>query len=586
MKSGSILAALFLGTVFPPSLFPSPPAGPHEDPPSQAPLETRILSFPDLLLPCTPPPAVRFFPILGDGFADGPVLDILSNGSEDEESSEGPFYIFPSPEDPILIPDEVGKMLRPFVGAQELKGKDRDFQVFGGNLLLVQPARVIEKAEAGLTFLSRLLRPRLSIRLAVFLDPAPASGRAVRTIPFRDGEALLRSLEKGEGGRLLFQAEREAAAFQPVFLGRTRRFSFLGDLELEVAAKTSAARPLEKTLSLRQGVLLSSRPSPLGEELELACHALYQEPAGAPRGLSLHTGNPRMTMETAEFLDFQTGITLGLRENLALLLAPGGWQRPHLKFLLLVQRLSPPPQGEENVLFLSRDFFTPPGDSLPPADPDFNEMGWQYIKALIPKDLACEEFPRWIRISAPKADLASLRSRVERALAPFRRTFLVEIQREIAPVAPMGEGDRRWRPLGPPTAVLCRKGKPALALLGREKSYVAGYEVEIAEKSAAADPTVKTAFSGSLLLVRVDPQGEKTWVELNLLESSLLGFRRLPSAEITRIGTAFVPDLGQVHIQQSFSMKPGESRPLGWGPKRILRGRLYKTRLTLTLHIL
>ena len=470
----------------------------------------------------------------------------------------------------------------------------------GSRLLACQVPEFMKMAADALAGLREVLRPRVSYRMALYLEGGPPPLQPLQVMDPARGETLFRQVTEGRMGRLLYTSSGRGKAHDSLFLGRTRVFSFLKDLEVEVAQGASISDPQMGSFELRRGVRLTALPSLTGSRMELFGLFFFQELAGGPIGMGLQTGKPRMFMERARVENFQTGFATLFTDRLALLLAPGGWKKPHLRLLLLVKRLDPYPSLPEGMLFVNtgkdqESLFSNgafPERNLEGKNLNLEEWAPSYpslenlvelLKALQPGSLDVENGPFHILVKGPKNLVEKAKKLTEMLYKGYKRRFHFEVFREISPADPMSEEERSWLPLAPPTEIPCLGGRTAFAFQGREESFVKDMDVEIAQKAATCNPIVEGCFDGSQVLVRVEPAGDQCSVKLDLLEASVLGIRRIASAENTNIGTIQAPDLRVVRWKETFYMKPGEVRSLGYGPPRLIDGRLYKTRISIRL---
>ncbi len=585
-----LLAGLLLAS-------PSPPAKPEprkplrKAPPKAAPaFQVRIFTLPALLgerVKITPIPMGRIF---------GP-WDLRPNSHPVQSMLFGDLF-FPhaaQANDPFEV--DLVDFLTFWTGPKPWNQKGafvRTLSNFPGpdltkRIMVSQTPEIMKEVETCLRVLQRAFRPRFTLEAALFLAPSTPEDRAFQALDPNRGEALFREVEEGRYGRLLSLAKGDCLAYDSLFLGKARSFPLVPDLDVELAQKAFIADPQTRVLKLRQGLALSVFPSPLEDHTEVAGLVIFQEPKAPPEGMGLQTRKPRMFLERARIENLQVKFTVSFQDRLALLLAPGGWKRPHLRVLLLAKRLDPYPDFPEGkVLFkthgriaslrLDAENFQTWESTFP--DPDET---CDILQDLEPKSLETFNGPWGTLLKGPKPLVTQAGNLVKSLYQDFQRKFRLEVIREKTPAEPYGDEERTWTPLGLPTVIPCLGGDLAFALLGEEENYVSDYDVAIAAKAEVANPVVNGTFDGSQVLVRVDPAGEVCSVKLSLLEQSLLGFRRIPSAEISRIGTIQAPDLRWTCWNRRFLMRPGETRSLGFGPPRRIGGRLYKTRVRIRL---
>ncbi len=590
MITPCLLAALLLGSPAPPAPKKLPKRKAPQAPPA---FQVRIFTLPALLgekvrdsnpligrffLPWTPPPDSK-----------PPQALLLSSM---------PIHWLPCDPDaskPFASPDDLKEILSFWAGAklgtqlkESIQKVDSPWDTTLDRFMVSQTPEAMKKIEEFLRTLQQGLRPRYSFKAVLFLAPDNRTDKPFQVMDPIRGEAIFQDLENGRLGRVLYIARGNCMAWDSIFLGKTRSVSFVPDLEVEIAQKASIANPETRTLKLNQGLALAPKPSLKGEATEISGLVIFQEPKTSPKAMGLQTTRPRMIIEKAKIENLQMEFSLSFKDRLALLLAPGGWRRPNLRVLLLAKRLDPAPDFPEGRAILSpfcistsfaAGFFE---NRWIPSYPS-----WEFFLELLNGDkfdrLKYLQINTGIFLKGPKEALNRAISLAESIYKEFQRKFRLEVIREKIPVEPYGLEENDWTPLGLPTVIPCLGGRSAFALLGEEENYVSDYDGEVAAKTEISDPQVKRTFDGSQVLVRVDPAGEVCAVKLDILEQSLLGFRRIPSAEITKCGTIEAPDLRWVHWNRRYLMRPGETRLLGFGPPRRVGDRLYRTRVSIRL---
>ncbi len=587
MITPCLLAALLLGS-------PAPPA-PKKPLQKKAPpaFQVRIFTLPALLgeklrdsnpligrifLPWTPPPDSK-----------PPQALLLSSM---------PIHWLPCDPDaskPFASPGDLKEILSCWAGEklgtqsrESIRKVDSALDTPPDRIMVSQTPEAMKKIEEYLRTLQQGLRPRYSFKAVLFLAPRNRTDKPFQVLDPTRGEAIFQEIENGRFGRVLHIARGNCMAWDSIFLGKTRSVSFIPDLEVEIAQKASIANPETRTLKLNQGLALAPTPSFRCNATEISGLVIFQEPKASPKAMGLQTIRPRMIIEKARIENLQMEFSLSFKDRLALLMAPGGWRRPNLRVLLLAKRLDPTPDFPEGRAILS-PIYTSTSFSVGFFD---NKWASSYPSCDFFLDiLKGDKFDRLnflqmntgIFLKGPKEVLNRAISLAESIYKGFQRKFRMEVIREKIPVEPYGVEEKDWTLLGLPTVIPCLGGRSAFVLLGEEENYVSDYDEEVAAKTEISDPQVKRTFDGSQILVRVDPAGEVCAVKLDILEQSLLGFRRIPSAEITKCGTIEAPDLRWVHWNRRYLMRPGETRLLGFGPPRRIGDRLYRTRVSIRL---
>ncbi len=574
-----LLALLLPGCPTPPT---SPPAPPQV-------YKTRFFSLPALSAPKTNVKALQM------GRLFQPPESSLSLPQGLLVQGEKPGFFPPGVDPCITSPGEIEEALHFWTGPRAWTPGGTSFlplshaPAFSSRVMVSQTPEILREVESCLEALRRTLRPRFSFRAALFLAPPDGGAPPFQALDPRRGDTLFKEVSEGRYGKLLALSRGNCLAFDSLFLGKTRSLTFLSDLDVEVASKSVIADPKMKSLLLRQGVGVAPFPSPLGDKTELACFLVYQAPLAEPRGVGLQVEEPRMVLEKARIENIQAEFTVGFKDRLALLLAPGSWEEPHLRLLLLAKRLDPYPEFPGGVFaFPKMGAATTTGWGA--EVPDLWSSA-HLDKGLLPQIFrgldqgACKVLtqPHILFLKGPQRLVEKARDVAGKILGGFERSFRFQVAREKTPAEPYADEEREWTPLGTPTVVPCLGGRAGFAFLGREETYVADFNAEIAQKAQVAVPVVAGVFDGSQVLVRVDPAGDVCSVKVDILEQRLEGFRRIPSAETKKNGTIQAPRLEWSHWAETFCMRPGETRFLGYGPPRIIRGRLYRTRVSIRL---
>ncbi len=158
------------------------------------------------------------------------------------------------------------------------------------------------------------------------------------------------------------------------------------------------------------------------------------------------------------------------------------------------------------------------------------------------------------------------------------RSFVVEFERQVRPADGTGE----WRAFGAPIRVPCLGRRTGYALSGSEQSYVADYNVEIAQSSSVADPVVQSVFDGTQVIASVHPTDESCRVRFALVDSALNHFRQVAAAA-EGVGSIECADVVGTEFDRVVMIKPGETMELGEGPIRFLEGGQFRSRLRLKL---
>jgi len=172
-------------------------------------------------------------------------------------------------------------------------------------------------------------------------------------------------------------------------------------------------------------------------------------------------------------------------------------------------------------------------------------------------------------------NVAAAAAFLREAAADRMRNYRVEILREWR-----SGSDAGWKPLGPNLCIPCLAGRIGFALAGSEESYVGDHDVEVAQEAKIFDPVDRACFDGVQAVVAVEPRGKACRLQVAVLESSLLGFRRIGPAS-PDVGPIRVPKLREVVFRQARLVKPGTTCVLGEGPARRVEGkRLSRTRIS------
>lgn len=469
----------------------------------------------------------------------------------------------------------------------------------GGKLFVSNSGDVIDRAVEHLDQLRKTVLPRLALRYVLF-QPRAAEGGGMQRLDRDEARRLYLDATSGKLGEVLHSGAARCRAGDRVHMGERRTVRFQMDLSTEVATKSKAGDPRLGELTLGEGLACMPLVRPDGKGIAVFGFLTWRRLGSA----GIHSQDivaPGSHVELAEIDQVQRAFSLALEGDGGALISFGGVNAPPCRALLLVERIDPavPPQAMPAIL--------PTGlvtsDALrllrPPASVRWQADGVKEQPVGFTEKLEIDTIAQLCRTLAGDPDTgfelrvgpvhltarggqqqveASLRA-ARFAMRHLDRSFVIELTQEGQPEDQPGA---EWTDLGQPIVIPCLGQRVGYALQGTERSYVADFNVEIAQNSSIADPVISVVFDGSRVLASVEPLDKLCRVGMHLLAKSLLGLRRVaPGAE--NAGAVWCPEVSEVELHRSVVLTPGESQELGEGPVREIHGRRYRTRLGLTL---
>ncbi len=512
-----------------------------------------------------------------------------------DEGGWEPFPLFREDVRPLSM-DDLIELVR---GSYEATLEREGLQLFegGSRLMAVEEKDCLDKIDSWLAQIRKSAMPRIQYEYVLFEagrgNPLPAT-----KLTAADAKSLVERLARGDGGRILYRGNAEGRPGDALELGEIQKSKFVGDHNIEVAQKAMIGDPITMDLELGHGVELRGYLSPDGRSIGIFGMWTDREVVDGFELEDSTAFNLNM-LEKARVQSLQRVFSLRSNGADAFLLAPGGMARPELRVLLICHAELTPPQASSNLVLVPTALLTSKElrDSIenpkrhdgigplialgkPDLSPDLLLSSLNSLVAGVDESRCDALANHWILLGG-KPDFVSRGRDLIRFLGKdATRSFVVELVREAVPT---DQDDwKQARRLGQPLRVYCMGGRFGYVMDAREETYVADYNVEIAQEAEGADPVVEVLKDGLYGLVAVEVQGKGAIVNFSLRDSSMIDMRRV-SSPTKKVGSVELPVMRRVRVEQNVVMKIGETRSLGELAQRRIDGRLHRTRLSARL---
>ncbi|HET6203763.1 MAG TPA: hypothetical protein VFI25_13285 [Planctomycetota bacterium] len=521
-----------------------------------------MAAFP-LLLVLLPPAQLEVHPVarllrpMPESFASRYGSHIRSGPSE----GEGALPFLPaSGRLGLLSADVLQQLLRRAVGGEALA-----FDTLGDALVVRGPSTAQAKVRDLLEALQAVAAQRIEVEVS--LHEAPAENAPA------DPEKRLASAP------LLGRARLELAPGAVGSFGRRTERSFLMDYDVEVAERASVADPEFGTLLAGLGVDL--RASPLSDgRIHLTLLADRGEVLGTE---PFETGAIGLgTLEIPRVAVGCLAACASLREGeRALFEVRGLPDREGPGLLLSVQARALPREGElaGGVRLFSVGFLADAGGRILPRI-DERLLPVPDEEAADPETVPPSRFLEWLRetYGAARFDAALGASGLAVPCSDARLAF-AGVPKEVLDRAeelragmekPLAAGVALALEVGaegsaPRASVrlAATVGRSCGALLGVETTSVADYDVEIAQRSVAADPVVVREFDGVVFRAHLLAlEGDRAVLEVELLGRAV-GPRTRRATGARYLGDVETAPTERAALRRIVTLRPGERVLLG-----------------------
>jgi len=470
------------------------------------------------------------------------------------------------------------------------KGKGTWIEVFGRKRIRALNVRsVLDFIASRLEQLRLETAPRYDFRFVLYVPRDGEPDDAGTTLTLGEAETLLQEVTAGRLGRRIHTSRAESRLGDTLSFGPLSREAIQYELDVEVAQESAIADPVVQKLLLGQQLNVTPILCPNGRDLAL--FGLFTSRRNLEEVKAIDLGTRHLnSLEVGRLDQRQSAFSVRLPGEGGLLLRPGGSGRPGLRLLLVVRRLDPWPQPSEGRAVIPHGVLTSPsllcqeeGMAGIQYDAESVDEIVETMKTVLRKhgdDFRCQQNESFLFVDGNPEAVKSARQLVQFLARGHRRSFRIEIIREMQPC---DSAQDTWQPLGAPIEILCLGGRIGFAQAGREQLFVSDHDVEVASKARIADPIVASCFDGVQVVAGVDAQATGVRVRLAILDRSVHGFRTLPIGS-PDVGPGQAPEMREVVIRRTIQCNPGETRSLGDGAVRPVKGRgLHRTRLAIRL---
>ncbi len=492
-------------------------------------------------------------------------------------------------------PDTILEVIRRALGQEAFRGGKARMEIRGGRLIFVGEPELAKKVGDILGRLKSALAPRVRVRCRIVSASGKHEFGVIDPTEVSKLNVIFEGYERGRAGDRMCFGVRGEKVFQ-------------GKLDAEVAQEATILDPKPRSLPLGQTLSILALPHPDGKSFGVLGYFLDRDKDAEIRAKDL-AGKGLGAMEFSEQRLLKRAFSCKVRSGSSVFIPLGGPEA--LGLVLQIEQMTPSPEGE-GLFVRSLSFASLPLGTYPSTlfrslfasslvEEDEKQDDWEmeeWMKAFLETDyimdflnttldkngLFLESMGGRASPSLVVSGAQGVTQKAEQVLEFFTkdlmRSFVVDIELQAQSVGnPQGE----WRSLRKVVSIPSLSNRSILVETGREKGYLKDYEVEIAQKASIASPIPGKVFIGDRFRAFLAAEGNEVHVFLSLGQQELLGFRRMPPA-CDKLGPLMAPDLRRIALRRSFSMKIGETVPLGDGLRTEVEGLgECRTRYTLTI---
>ena len=473
----------------------------------------------------------------------------------------------------------------------ELRREGRELMVEGDKLSVLAPPGLHEQVRAVLEGLGASLSGTIPVRVDV-LGLAEGGGELVPAGTIGEAEAAkLVAALVGRGAQHRSYS-LELCAGRTAYLDAYRRVPFLFDYDVEISQAMMIFAPVMSAMREGTRLVLRGRAAPGGVALSMLF--LRSEPLGKieDQGLSLHgiVNHPEgkgveeiqgpTSIQSPEVLARGLAFDTFLPEGKVLAMTLEGRLGPgSAREIVLVRRLGgamssyvvrPIPRTNRTLIALDAELFRP-GSLRTSAEAEFDDQGaWQpravarfdgefsgfLLEWLKARFSIWRRFGPWILIVTDPAwdrDAAAQLDRLVKSLRPATALFSVSVD---------------LRAQGRDVEVPVRLRVPILAgssaglVFARGETAVTGFDVEVAQGAAVADPYVAPVFEGLALALGFGDSCVEASGLAQLLDRPIAS---LEASAYRLFGPIELPEPRVLRFDERFELSDGRSGPLRIG---------------------